>query len=102
MAIDLSQHPRVILGRWPTPLEEALRLSEALGGPRILVKRDDVNGLGVGGNKLRKLEFLLGEALASSSGSTSEPKPGHGSGAHNTVRLTLVIGALGVVFGDIG
>jgi D-cysteine desulfhydrase family pyridoxal phosphate-dependent enzyme len=64
MAIDLSSHPRVLLGQWPTPLEEAPRLSEALGGPRILVKRDDVNGLGVGGNKLRKLEFLLGEALA--------------------------------------
>jgi D-cysteine desulfhydrase len=62
--IDLSAHPRVSLGQWPTPLDDCQRLSEALGGPRILVKRDDVNGLGVGGNKLRKLEFLLGEALA--------------------------------------
>jgi 1-aminocyclopropane-1-carboxylate deaminase/D-cysteine desulfhydrase-like pyridoxal-dependent ACC family enzyme len=63
MAIDLSGYPRVILGQWPTPLEECPRLTEALGGPRILVKRDDVNGLGVAGNKLRKLEFLVGEAL---------------------------------------
>jgi D-cysteine desulfhydrase family pyridoxal phosphate-dependent enzyme len=63
--IDLSGHPRVTLGQWPTPLEECPRLTEALGGPRILVKRDDVNGLGLGGNKLRKLEFLLGGALAS-------------------------------------
>jgi D-cysteine desulfhydrase family pyridoxal phosphate-dependent enzyme len=63
MAIDLSKHPRVLLGQWPTPLEDAPRLSAALGGPRILVKRDDVNGLGVGGNKLRKLEFLVGAAL---------------------------------------
>jgi D-cysteine desulfhydrase family pyridoxal phosphate-dependent enzyme len=62
--IDLSAQPRVSLGQWPTPLEECPRLSEALGGPRILVKRDDVNGLGGGGNKLRKLEFLLGQALA--------------------------------------
>lgn len=54
---------RVILGRWPTPLDDCPRLTEALGGPRILVKRDDVNGLGVGGNKLRKLEYLMGEAL---------------------------------------
>jgi D-cysteine desulfhydrase len=53
-----------VLGTWPTPLEECPRLSEALGGPRILVKRDDVNGLGVGGNKLRKLEFLLGASVA--------------------------------------
>ncbi|HEU5471386.1 MAG TPA: D-cysteine desulfhydrase family protein [Actinophytocola sp.] len=62
--VDLSRFPRVALGNWPTPLEECRRLTEALGGPRILVKRDDVNGLGVGGNKLRKLEFLLGAALA--------------------------------------
>lgn len=62
--LDLSDFPRLELGSWPTPLEPAPRLSEALGGPRILIKRDDVNGLGVGGNKLRKLEFLLGAALA--------------------------------------
>jgi D-cysteine desulfhydrase family pyridoxal phosphate-dependent enzyme len=61
---DLSRVARVMLGTWPTPLEPCPRLSAALGGPRILVKRDDVNGLGVGGNKLRKLEFLLGAALA--------------------------------------
>jgi D-cysteine desulfhydrase len=63
-SLDLSPFPRVELGHWPTSLEPAPRLSEALGGPTILVKRDDVNGLGVGGNKLRKLEFLLGAALA--------------------------------------
>lgn len=63
-AVDLSRFARAHLGTWPTPLEECPRLTAALGGPRILVKRDDVNGLGVGGNKLRKLEFLLGAALA--------------------------------------
>ncbi|WP_327119833.1 D-cysteine desulfhydrase family protein [Nocardia sp. NBC_01730] len=62
--VDLARFDRVPLGNWPTPLEDCPRLSKALGGPRILVKRDDVNGLGVGGNKLRKLEFLLGAALA--------------------------------------
>lgn len=62
--MDLSPFPRVPLGVWPTPLEPAPRLSAALGA-RVLVKRDDVNGLGVGGNKLRKLEFTLAEALAS-------------------------------------
>ncbi|MEV4320071.1 D-cysteine desulfhydrase family protein [Actinocrispum sp. NPDC049592] len=65
MAVDLSGYPRVVLGQWPTALEDCPRLTEALGGPRILVKRDDVNGLGVGGNKLRKLEFLIGEARES-------------------------------------
>jgi len=48
----------------PTPLIEAPRLSERLGGPRILIKRDDLSGLAFGGNKVRKLEYLLGEALA--------------------------------------
>jgi D-cysteine desulfhydrase family pyridoxal phosphate-dependent enzyme len=62
-SLDISRFARVTLGHWPTPLEECPRLSSALGGPRILIKRDDVNGLGAGGNKLRKLEFLLGAAL---------------------------------------
>ncbi|QFU94261.1 D-cysteine desulfhydrase [Amycolatopsis sp. YIM 10] len=62
-AMTLDRFPRVRLGTWPTPLEEAPRLSEALG-TTVLLKRDDVNGLGVGGNKLRKLEFSLGQALA--------------------------------------
>ncbi|TWP53713.1 D-cysteine desulfhydrase family protein [Lentzea tibetensis] len=63
MTVDLRAFPRVALGHWPTPLEEAPRLTEALGGPPVLIKRDDVNGLGAGGNKLRKLEFLLGAAI---------------------------------------
>ena len=56
--------PRVRLAHTPTPLEELPRLSEALGGPRILVKRDDLTGLAFGGNKVRNLEFRLAEALA--------------------------------------
>src|SRR5262245_43121150 len=48
----------------PTPLEPMDRLSEALGGPRIWVKRDDLLGLAAGGNKARKLEFLMADALA--------------------------------------
>lgn len=55
--------PRVRLGQLPTPLEELPRLTRALGGPRILVKRDDQTGLATGGNKTRKLEFSVGEAL---------------------------------------
>ncbi len=56
--------PRQRFAQLPTPLVEAPRLSERLGGPRILIKRDDLSGLAFGGNKVRKLEFLLGEALA--------------------------------------
>lgn len=55
--------PKKELGFFPTPLVELYRLSEALGGPRILMKRDDQTGLALGGNKTRKLEFLVGEAV---------------------------------------
>ncbi|HEX5471829.1 MAG TPA: D-cysteine desulfhydrase family protein, partial [Lacipirellulaceae bacterium] len=60
----LSRFPRIALCHRPTPLEALDRLSEFLGGPRVFVKRDDCTGLALGGNKVRKLEFLLGEALA--------------------------------------
>ncbi len=53
------------LGFWPTPLHPLRRLSEELGGPTIWLKRDDCSGLATGGNKTRKLEYLLGEAVAS-------------------------------------
>ena len=56
--------PRVPLAQLPTPLEAMDRFSEWLGGPRVLVKRDDLTGLALGGNKARKLEYLCGEALA--------------------------------------
>jgi D-cysteine desulfhydrase family pyridoxal phosphate-dependent enzyme len=56
--------PRIKLAALPTPIEEAPRLAQYLHFPRILVKRDDLTGLGLGGNKTRKLEFLLAEALA--------------------------------------
>ncbi len=59
----IDRLPRATLGTFPTPLEDAPRLSAQLGGPRILIKRDDLTGLAFGGNKTRKLEFNLGEAL---------------------------------------
>jgi len=56
--------PRISLAHLPTPLEPLPRLSAALGGPQIWIKRDDQTGLATGGNKARKLEFLAAEALA--------------------------------------
>ncbi len=56
--------PRIRFAALPTPVESLPRLSAALGGPRILVKRDDLTGLAFGGNKARKLEFVLAEAQA--------------------------------------
>jgi len=60
----LAGFERVGLGHFPTPLEPMDRLSEMLGGPRLWVKRDDCTGLSSGGNKTRKLEFLMADALA--------------------------------------
>lgn len=60
----LSRVERFVLGHSPTPLEHLRRLSEQLGGSRILVKRDDCTGLALGGNKVRKLEYLIADALA--------------------------------------
>jgi len=56
--------PRIRFAHLPTPVESLPRLSKALGGPRLLVKRDDQTGLAFGGNKTRKLEFLVAEAQA--------------------------------------
>ena len=53
---------RLNFAHLPTPIETLPRLSEALGGPRLLIKRDDQTGLAFGGNKTRKLEFLVAEA----------------------------------------
>jgi L-cysteate sulfo-lyase len=61
--MHLARFPRARFAHLPTPLEPMPRLSEALGGPRLFVKRDDCTGLAGGGNKTRKLEFLLGAAL---------------------------------------
>jgi 1-aminocyclopropane-1-carboxylate deaminase/D-cysteine desulfhydrase-like pyridoxal-dependent ACC family enzyme len=55
--------PRVSLAKLPTPLDEAPRFSAALGGPRILIKREDLTGLAFGGNKTRMLEFRMANAL---------------------------------------
>ena len=68
LTAELARLPRVHLAPLPTPLDDAPRLARALGGdrggPRLLVKRDDLTGLALGGNKVRKLEYHLGEALA--------------------------------------
>ncbi len=62
--MNLAAFPRTRLCQAPTPLEPLPRLTAALGGPQIWMKRDDLTGMGLGGNKVRKLEFLVGDALA--------------------------------------
>lgn len=62
--MDLSRFPRRRYTQHPTPIEHLPHFSEALGGPQIWIKRDDQLGLTPGGNKTRKLEFLVADALA--------------------------------------
>ena len=59
----MNQIPRLHFAHLPTPIEELRRLSEFLHGPHLLIKRDDQTGLAFGGNKTRKLEFLVAEAF---------------------------------------
>lgn len=65
--MSIGSQPRFRLAALPTPLQELHNLRQELGGrdrsPRILMKRDDLTGLAFGGNKARKLEFLVGDAL---------------------------------------
>jgi len=61
--MQLDAFPRMRLGHFPTPLEPMPRLSRHLGGPNLYIKRDDCTGLATGGNKTRKLEFLIAQAL---------------------------------------
>ena len=59
----LARHPRLELACLPTPVHPLRRLSAELGGPEIWIKRDDLTGLAGGGNKTRKLEFVVGDAV---------------------------------------
>jgi D-cysteine desulfhydrase family pyridoxal phosphate-dependent enzyme len=65
LAAKLAAFPRLGLAQLPTPLEPMKRMTAHLGGPRLWVKREDATGLGFGGNKLRKLDFVLYEAVQS-------------------------------------
>ena len=60
----LAAFPRLGLAQLPTPLQPMPRLTEHLGGPRLWVKREDATGIGFGGNKLRKLDFVLHQAVS--------------------------------------
>jgi L-cysteate sulfo-lyase len=60
--MHLARYPRRFIAHLPTPLERLDRLSAELGGPEIWIKRDDCTGMSTGGNKTRKLEFLMAEA----------------------------------------
>ena len=58
----IAKIPRIALGHLPTPLEDLPGFAKRVGGPRILIKRDDCTGMLFGGNKTRHNEFLMAEA----------------------------------------
>lgn len=62
--MHLAAYPRIRLGHFPTPFEFMPNLTKHLGGPNLYIKRDDCTGLATGGNKTRKLEFLVADAMA--------------------------------------
>lgn len=91
VVMESPDSQRVLLGTWPTPLEPAPRLARAIGleADDLWVKRDDLTGLGAGGNKVRKLEWTCGAALADNATVLVTT----GSAQSNHVRLTAAAGA---------
>ena len=61
--MKFTQYPRANIARLPTPIQHLPRLTKKLDGPQIYIKRDDLTGLAFGGNKARKLEYIMAEAL---------------------------------------
>jgi L-cysteate sulfo-lyase len=82
--MHLARFARVRFAHLPTPLEPMPHLTALLGGPQLYVKRDDCTGLATGGNKKRKLEFLIGDALARGADTLIT----HGAVQSNHVRQT--------------
>ena len=101
MSLDLTRLPRFPLANLPTPLQEAGRLRDALGGPsqcpRILIKRDDLTGLAFGGNKVRKLEFLVGDALAKGATTLITAGAAQSNHARATAAAAVVAGLKSVL-----
>lgn len=87
--MQLAKFPRARFAHLPTPLEAAPRLAAELGIKQLYIKRDDCTGLAGGGNKTRKLEFLVGEALAQG----ADTLVTQGAVQSNHVRQTAALAA---------
>ncbi|MFA5491134.1 MAG: D-cysteine desulfhydrase [Candidimonas sp.] len=87
--MHLARYPRLHFAHLPTPLEPLTRLSELLGGPNLWIKRDDCTGLAGGGNKTRKLEFLMADAQQAGADTIIT----QGATQSNHVRQTAAIAA---------
>lgn len=85
--MKLTRFPRERITHSPTPLEFLPRLTQALDGPNIYIKRDDCTGLAMGGNKTRKLEFLMADAVKDGADTIIT----QGATQSNHVRQTVAI-----------
>jgi L-cysteate sulfo-lyase len=85
--MKLASFSRLRFAHLPTPLEPMENLTRILGGPTLYIKRDDCTGLSTGGNKARKLEFLMADAL----GRSADTVVTHGAVQSNHVRQTAAI-----------
>jgi L-cysteate sulfo-lyase len=95
--MHLAKFPRVSLGHMHTPLEFMPRLTAALGGPRLYIKRDDCTGLAGGGNKTRKLEFLMAEALAQGADTVITQGATQSNHARQTVAAAVRLGMKSII-----
>src|SRR5215212_7008100 len=84
-----KEPPRIALAQLPTPLVEMENLARELGVDRVLLKRDDLSGLETSGNKVRKLEYVVADALNQG----ADTLVTHGGFQSNHCRATAAIGA---------
>jgi L-cysteate sulfo-lyase len=87
--MKLARFPRLRFAHGPTPLEPMKNLTKLLGGPNLWIKRDDCTGLATGGNKTRKLEYLMADALQNKADTVIT----QGATQSNHVRQTAAIAA---------
>ena len=90
--MKLTNFPRVHITHGPTPLEFMPRLTAALGGPQLYIKRDDCTGLGSGGNKTRKLEFLMADAVKHGADTIITQGATQSNHARQTVAIAVKMG----------
>ncbi len=90
--MKLTHFPRIRITHGPTPLEFMPRLTEALGGPNLYIKRDDCTGLGTGGNKTRKLEFLMADAAQQGADTIITQGATQSNHARQTVAIAAKMG----------
>ncbi|MGB9693618.1 MAG: pyridoxal-phosphate dependent enzyme, partial [Fervidobacterium sp.] len=90
--MQISNFPRAKLCNLPSPFHKARKLSEKLNGPQIFFKRDDLISLGLGGNKLRKLEFLFGDALEKGADTVLTTGPVQSNHARQVAAAAVLLG----------